>query len=69
MNHFTCYKCGFIIPETQVVKIRGKASVEGTASPRDFRDNGVVWTAGDSWEEEVECPRCGKYFFLDADAD
>jgi len=63
MSHIKCYKCGFEIPETQVVKIRGKANVEGTTSLRDFHDNGVVWTPGDSWEEEVKCPHCGRYFF------
>lgn len=65
MVSFTCYHCGYEIPEDEPVTLRGTATVEGRTSLGDFHDNGVIWTARDSWGEEAKCPRCGRFFTPD----
>lgn len=65
MASIKCPKCGREIPDDEPMTVRGTANVEGTASLRGFHDEGVVWTAHDSWGEEFKCPHCGEFFAPD----
>lgn len=60
-----CPNCNREIPDDELLIIKGVANVEGTASLRSFNDEGVIWEPHDSWDEEVKCPGCGKFFAPD----
>jgi len=57
-----CPHCKTEIEDDEPLKWRGIADVDGHASLREFHDNGIVWTAHDSENEEAQCPKCEQYF-------
>jgi len=56
-----CPKCGAEIPEDTVLHFEGIAVVTGETTIRKFRNEGVVWSAKNSWDEQLTCPHCGSY--------
>lgn len=65
MRYLQCLSCSTEIPEDEPVKIRASAHVTGDTTLRDLQEDGVVWTPGDSWDEEVKCPICKEWFHPD----
>lgn len=69
MRHLHCPSCSTEISEDEPVKVRAAAHVTGDTTLRDFDDGeGVVWTPGDSYDEEIKCPKCGEWFHPDLSA-
>lgn len=61
-----CEKCGceIDINESRLL-FRGIAHVKGFSTLLDFHDNGIIWDAEDSCDEECQCPKCEHWFSPD----
>ena len=55
-----CDNCGTEIDENEPRSIYGTAEVSGVTSVSEFRRVGVAWNAGNSSDEYILCPGCGK---------
>ena len=57
-----CPNCKYAIKRSECVKLIGTATVEGHTSIDKFLNEGVAWSAHESWDEEIECPKCKEKF-------